>query len=159
MPLNIQLRRDEAADWESVDPILMEGELGIDLTNSRIKIGNGANTWTELIEAFRIKETFYSNTTTGNVNIDLSNGTVQRFILDANREFTLPADPGALSITLIIETAGFTPVWSSNTTIEWLTIDGVAPPLPTVADKVGVVTFIWDDIDSRYLGLLVGEEK
>ena len=44
----IKLRRDTAADWESVDPILAEGELGIETDTNRIKIGDGATEWTGL---------------------------------------------------------------------------------------------------------------
>ncbi len=31
MPLNIQLRHDTAANWLAADPVLMAGEVGIDL--------------------------------------------------------------------------------------------------------------------------------
>ena len=41
----IQLRRDTAANWASSNPVLVEGELGIELDDSRnrIKIGNGSD--------------------------------------------------------------------------------------------------------------------
>jgi len=44
----IKLRRDTAANWASVNPTLADGELGIDLTNDKIKIGDGSSTWTAL---------------------------------------------------------------------------------------------------------------
>jgi hypothetical protein len=44
----IQIRRDTAANWESVDPILASGEIGFDTTNNQIKIGNGTDEWTVL---------------------------------------------------------------------------------------------------------------
>lgn len=44
----IQVRRDVAADWESVNPILAEGELGYDTTNGILKIGDGETAWTDL---------------------------------------------------------------------------------------------------------------
>jgi hypothetical protein len=44
----IKLRRDTAADWETVDPILAEGELGIETDTNRIKIGDGTTEWTGL---------------------------------------------------------------------------------------------------------------
>ena len=44
----IQLRRDTAANWESVNPVLAEGEIGIDLTNNKFKIGNGTDNYTNL---------------------------------------------------------------------------------------------------------------
>lgn len=48
MATKIQFRRDTEANWTSVNPILSEGELGLDLTNTKIKIGDGATSWTSL---------------------------------------------------------------------------------------------------------------
>ena len=106
------------------------------------------------------RETFYAITTNGNATIDLANGNVQRFILDAARQFTLPAAPGAYaqSFVLIIEPATFTPTWAASPVIEWLTSDGAPPTLVTTANLVNVMTFIWDDVDSRWLGFLGGKE-
>lgn len=44
----IQHRRDTSANWSSNNPILSEGEIGIDITNNRIKIGDGVTTWNNL---------------------------------------------------------------------------------------------------------------
>jgi len=44
----IQVRRDTAANWESVDPTLSAGEIGFDSTNNQIKIGTGTTAWTLL---------------------------------------------------------------------------------------------------------------
>jgi hypothetical protein len=105
-------------------------------------------------------ETLYPATTSGNVTIDLAKGNVQRFILDAARQFTLPVDPGpyAQSFVLIIECATYTPTWNSSPVVEWLTSDGAAPTLVTTANLVNVLTFVWDDVDSRWLGFLAGKE-
>ena len=105
-------------------------------------------------------EEWYATTTAGNVTIDLANGMVQRFILDAARQFTMPADPGAVgkSFVLILECATYTPTWAASPVIEWLTTDGAAPTLVTTVNLVNVLTFIWDDVDSRWLGFLAGKE-
>jgi hypothetical protein len=107
-----------------------------------------------------VKETRYAATTSGNVTLDLANGNLQRFILGGNHQFTMPADPGDLgqSFTLIIECATYTPTWNSSPAIKWLTVDNTAPTLTTTADKVNVLTFIWDDTDSRWLGFVAGVE-
>jgi len=46
----IQLRRDTATNWSSANPVLLEGELGIeiDATRNRIKIGDGSTAWNDL---------------------------------------------------------------------------------------------------------------
>jgi microcystin-dependent protein len=44
----IQLRRDTAANWTSVNPTLAIGELGFETNTRLIKAGNGANNWSTL---------------------------------------------------------------------------------------------------------------
>ena len=44
----IQIRRDIALNWSTENPILLQGEVGFDMTNNNIKIGDGIKTWNEL---------------------------------------------------------------------------------------------------------------
>lgn len=44
----IALRRDTANNWVSVNPVLELGEPGYDITNNKIKLGDGTNTWANL---------------------------------------------------------------------------------------------------------------
>ena len=44
----IQIRRDIASIWGSVNPVLSAGEMGLDLSSMKFKIGDGASTWNEL---------------------------------------------------------------------------------------------------------------
>ncbi len=48
MANRIQLRRDGAQQWANVNPILAQGELGIELDTSRLKIGDGVTPWNSL---------------------------------------------------------------------------------------------------------------
>jgi hypothetical protein len=48
MATRIQIRRDTEANWNSIDPVLAQGELGLNLNNNKIKLGNGVDSWTEL---------------------------------------------------------------------------------------------------------------
>ena len=48
MAVQIRLRRDSASDWTSNNPILSDGELGIESNTSQIKIGDGVTTWSGL---------------------------------------------------------------------------------------------------------------
>ena len=48
MANRIQLRRDGAQQWANVNPILAQGELGIELDTSRLKIGDGVTQWNSL---------------------------------------------------------------------------------------------------------------
>lgn len=44
----ICVRRDTAANWSSANPTLLNGEVGYDTTNNKIKIGNGTLGWNAL---------------------------------------------------------------------------------------------------------------
>lgn len=44
----IQFRRDTSANWSSVNPILAQGELGLELDTARYKIGDGVTAWNTL---------------------------------------------------------------------------------------------------------------
>lgn len=44
----IQIRRDLQENWVKTNPILLYGEIGFDLTNNKIKIGDGETPWNEL---------------------------------------------------------------------------------------------------------------
>lgn len=48
MAIQIQLRRGTAAEWSSVNPVLAQGELLLELDTGRLKIGNGLNNWNDL---------------------------------------------------------------------------------------------------------------
>ncbi len=44
----IQMRRDVAAQWTAVNPILAEGEFGVEIDTNNYKFGNGVNAWNDL---------------------------------------------------------------------------------------------------------------
>jgi hypothetical protein len=48
MPVQIQLRRDTAANWTSANPTLAAGELGLETDTDQYKIGDGSTAWTSL---------------------------------------------------------------------------------------------------------------
>ncbi len=46
--VRIQLRRGESGQWESADPILAAGEIGIETDTRRIKFGDGETHWNDI---------------------------------------------------------------------------------------------------------------
>ena len=48
MPVQIQFRRDTAANWTSANPTLAAGELGLETDTTYYKIGTGSTAWTSL---------------------------------------------------------------------------------------------------------------
>ena len=44
----MRIRRGTAAEWSSANPVLAEGEPGLDTTNNILKIGDGVTAWNSL---------------------------------------------------------------------------------------------------------------
>lgn len=44
----IQFRRDTKARWAEVNPVLMEGEVGLEVDTQNIKMGDGEHAWNDL---------------------------------------------------------------------------------------------------------------
>ena len=45
MPVKIQLRRGTAVQWTSSNPILAQGEMGLEVDTGKFKFGNGSTAW------------------------------------------------------------------------------------------------------------------
>jgi hypothetical protein len=48
MAFRVQIRRDTAINWQAVNPILLEGEMGLELGSNCLKIGDGVTPWSSL---------------------------------------------------------------------------------------------------------------
>ena len=48
MSVSIRIRRDTSANWALNDPVLFAGEIALDLTAKRVKLGDGFNEWSNL---------------------------------------------------------------------------------------------------------------
>lgn len=46
--IRIQLRNDTAENWTTKNPLLLKGEMGVEIDTGKIKIGNGTDYWTTL---------------------------------------------------------------------------------------------------------------
>jgi len=55
MAIKVQLRRGTAAQWSSANPLLAEGELGLELDTGKFKVGNGTQNWNALVYASGIQ--------------------------------------------------------------------------------------------------------
>ena len=45
---NIQTRSDIATNWTTANPILLKNEYGVETDTGKIKVGDGAQQWTDL---------------------------------------------------------------------------------------------------------------
>jgi hypothetical protein len=57
MAVKLQLRRDTTANWSASNPVLAEGEIGIDTTLKQAKIGDGVTAWNSLVYGLATIET------------------------------------------------------------------------------------------------------
>lgn len=55
MAIKLQLRRGTASQWSSTNPLLSEGELGLELDTGKFKVGNGTQNWNALVYASGIQ--------------------------------------------------------------------------------------------------------
>ncbi len=46
--IRIQLRNDTAENWTSANPVLLKGEMGVEIDTGKTKIGNGTDNWKTL---------------------------------------------------------------------------------------------------------------
>lgn len=59
----IKVRSDTAANWNSINPVLLNGEFGINTTDRILKCGNGVSTWSNLVAVGRNFHTLSSTIT------------------------------------------------------------------------------------------------
>lgn len=72
-----QFRRDNAAVWAEKNPVLLEGEPGLELDTGKIKIGDGVSAWNALL--------YFSVDSESKADVDLSNVKDDVFLAKANQ--------------------------------------------------------------------------
>jgi hypothetical protein len=96
MAIQIQLRRDTGANWSSANPILAQGEIGENLDNQLIKIGDGINTWSSLDYYGTTASGIVSHSTLADLNLD---DHPQYLLADGSRPLSGDWDTGGFNIT------------------------------------------------------------
>lgn len=117
MANKIQLRRDTAANWTRINPILADGEPGLDITNNKIKMGDGTTEWTDLPYLKVDEHTRLVNTnavvtldSTGELNIP---GTIH-----STNGITMTSGRGAVEFGANLEAPGQASHFHINKTVE-----------------------------------------
>ena len=67
----IQSRNDTAANWSSVNPVLLKGEIGIEIDTRKMKVGDGTTEWNSLKYLKDDIVIASANPTTGDKDYDL----------------------------------------------------------------------------------------
>lgn len=148
MATRIQVRRDTAANWTSVNPTLASGEWGLESDTKKVKLGDGTTAWTSLayfgdlsayatltgIEALSGKIlvspdercNVVASAATGTINFDVLTAGVWYYTTNAGANFTLNFR-GNSGTTLASHLA----VGDSITAV-FLNTNGATPYYPTV---------------------------
>jgi hypothetical protein len=151
----IKLRRAAASSWTSTNPTLLAGELGVDTTNNKVKIGTGSATWTALPYA-TLTPTEINSLITGlqgqidALSTNLSN-TLDDYVpigdvaqadgvasLDSSGKVPASQLPAGLATTTDVSTAISNLVASSPSTLN--TLNELAAALNNDANFAGTVT-------------------
>lgn len=134
MANKIQFRRDIGANWISANPILSEGEFGVELVTGLFKIGDGVRTWKTLPYSTGNGGVFDSALmTTIEDPISTAPGTMRLYASSiANRSFPKFVGPSGLSSSL-------QPLLARNKIGYWcpsgnvVTVPGILGYTPTTA--------------------------
>jgi len=80
--IQIQVRRDSAADWTNEDTTLAQGEVGWETDTGKFKIGDGSTAWTSLGYTSFVDDTAY-NAGTWDANSDAASKNAVRDKIEA----------------------------------------------------------------------------
>lgn len=101
----ILLRRDIAANWASVNPVLAYGELGIDTTNAQARIGDGSTPWNLLPLFIRAAgaDSIYGSGNDGDLSITSGTTTLTRDMNVANLSISAGATLATAGYRLFVD--------------------------------------------------------
>jgi len=117
----IQVRRDTAAEWTRVNPILASGELGFETDTGKFKIGNGTAAWAALVYA-PAGNAATAGTATAATN--LAGGAVGRVPVQSAANTTVFSGSPAANGQVLVST-GTTPYAAWNYPVPYLMQSGV----------------------------------
>jgi hypothetical protein len=94
MAVQIQFRRDTAANWTTANPTLAQGELGLELDTARYKIGNGSTAWNSLSYSSLPSNAIDTNVINakGDLLVGTADNTIARLAVGATANFVLMVD-------------------------------------------------------------------
>lgn len=94
MAVQIQFRRDSAANWTAANPTLAQGEMGLELDTAKYKIGDGSTAWNSLAYSSLPSNAIDTNVINakGDLLVGTADNTVARLAVGATANFVLMVD-------------------------------------------------------------------
>ena len=103
----IVLRNDTSINWKTINPILMKGEIGVEMDSRKMKVGDGMSAWNDLdylagdeisIEDLPLGKVFkftkpfgkYVPSASGNVEVDATEMSITDLLINAYSETVQP---------------------------------------------------------------------
>ena len=116
MANRIQLRRDTTTNWNSIDPVLADGEPGLNIDNNQLKYGDGNSTWSQLPYQFPTGGIIMWSGAANAIPqfwrlCDGTNGTPDlrnRFVIGAGDSYAVGATGGSANAAVISHTHSIT---------------------------------------------------
>ena len=94
----IQIRRDPAARWTSVNPVLASMELGCESDTGKVKVGDGSSTWTQLDYAATTAPLAVPGVTQGSTSGYASGGNAPSGGINVIEKFSFSSDGNATDV-------------------------------------------------------------
>ena len=147
MAVSILLRRGTAAEWAASNPILLEGEVGVETDTKKLKVGDGLTAWTSLpyitltpTAAASLYATIANPSFTGTVTLDTGVTLVFEGATANNFETTLTVVDPTADRTLSLPNSTGTLATQEHVTSEIGTHSSATTSVHGIADTSNLVT-------------------
>lgn len=147
MSVQIQLRNDTSTNWESVNPVLAQGELGLERDTRKFKIGNGTDNWNDLPYNVNDVQTFLEVDNglynLNNIGIGTTNPT-SKLTVYGNAEVSGTLSAESLNIADLTSVIGYgTLSISTSISIGSTSVVNVTLPKTCILNSVGCSGTSW----------------
>ena len=171
--VTFRLRRDTTANWDTYNPILQAGEIGIDTTLNKFKIGTGSALWSALSFANILASDLTSAITTHNLyTLDVHviadttalatttyvDNAVSSLNSTSDETYALQADVGNPDGLATLDENGNVPLEQLGNIIDGapLVLDTLNELAAAIGDDADFITNITNSVYDTEIGIIMG---